>query len=359
MIDDIFAQYCHSETPELFPLTKMLQIDFVKPVIPDEVLFARVTKVTPPFRMDHRAKLSRGDNPGKRQRKVWVQCHIETIRDSEVITFAKAEALFILCKQLPEPPKRATLPRQERSYTRMSQELWDMVIEHLPSLTGRHAATAFNFKLAERHQRHSDIWSKMIKDEEVWTSIATRQGLNLALVGDDLHSLHYDPMNPAYIALVTGDKHGNIRHDRTKLLMSLRAHHWNENNEIVFDESNITLNVDEALHNPFMVTLSPKKLFSYRHGSLRSASLYWKDSRYALRTIGPDDIVGIGERTSTLQDISLICGITLTHPEETALRQRHQQCFQHPNCPPASPICPVGYRYNGDNILGWDWDDES
>lgn len=183
---------------------------------------------------------------------------------------------YSLCEQLPEPPKCVTLPRRERLYTQMSQELWEMVIEYLPSLTGRHAAQVFNFELTERHQKHSDIWNQILKDKETWTSIVTRQGLNPVLIGDGLHSLWRDPMQPAYIALSTGDKSWDIRYDRTKLLTSLRAYHWNKDNEIVFDESKITLNINEALYSPFIVTLATERLFSSQHGRLRSASLYWK-----------------------------------------------------------------------------------
>jgi hypothetical protein len=101
-----------------------------------------------------------------------------------------------------------------------------------------------------------------------------QQGLNFFLVGDDLYSLYRDLMHKAYIALSTGDKIGNIRHEKTKLLASLRAYDWNEKNEIVFQESNITLNINKALYNLFYISLTPEKLFSYQHTGLRSASLY-------------------------------------------------------------------------------------
>jgi hypothetical protein len=96
MIDDLFAQYCHIEAPELFTLTKMLQIHFVKPAFPDEVLFARITKTSP---------LPERSNGGERNKRLWVQGHIDAVRNNEIITVAKAEALFVLCKQLPEQLK--------------------------------------------------------------------------------------------------------------------------------------------------------------------------------------------------------------------------------------------------------------
>jgi hypothetical protein len=348
IIDDLFAQYCHIEAPGLFALTKMLQIHFVKPAFPDETLFARITKTSPPP--------ERSDD-GERNKKLWVHGHINAVRNNEVITVANVDALFILYKQLPEQSKVGSFLPRERAFERMPQELWKMVIEHVPSLTGKHAAQVFGFELEERHQKHADLWDRLLREEDTWTPIATRQGLNPFLIGDDLHTLFDDPKQPAYICLATGDKTGNIQHDKMKLLASLRDHHFNENGEVVFHDSKVILNIDGALYNRFLVTSTPKNLFSCQNNRLRSASLYWADSQYALRTIGPDDIVGIGERASTLKDVSSICGITLTHPKEMELRQRYQQCFQHPSCPPTYPVLSLDYKYTGDNILGWEWDE--
>ena len=136
---------------------------------------------------------------------------------------ARAKALFIPSEQLPDP-SNLDLPHPERSFRKMSQELWEMVIDYLPSLTGRHASQAFNFQLTQQHWRHSNIWNQIIKDKETWTSIAMQQGLNFFLVGDDLYSLYRDLMHKAYIALLTRDKIRNIRHEKTKLLASLRAY---------------------------------------------------------------------------------------------------------------------------------------
>jgi hypothetical protein len=198
---------------------------------------------------------------------------------------------------------------------------------------------------------------RIFRDNEKWTSIARRQGIMPVLVGDGLHTLYRDPTQPAYVALLSGDKTRTIRHDKTKLLAALRPHTLNKNNEIVFKESRIVLNIDDAIHNPFIITLTPNRLFGYcEQGQLRSASLYLQDSEYALRTVGQADIVGAGQCVSTLQSVSLICGMTLTHPLEMELKQRHQQCFQHMDCPPAYPLCPSGYKFTGNNILGWQWE---
>jgi hypothetical protein len=227
-----------------------------------------------------------------------------------------------------------------------------MVIEHLPSLTGRHTAQEFKVGMTDQHYRHSSIWKMIIKDEEEWTSAATKRGLNPVLIGDGLHGLFNDPKQPAYLALVTGDNSGDIRYEKAKLLSSLRAYDWSGPGEIVFRESNITLNIGEALWCPEFVSLVPEKLFSCQDTGLRSASLYWKDNEYALRTIGADDIVGIGERVSNLQDISHICGITLTHPKEMELGGRWQQRFEHPIRPKVYPFQDSEYY-----ITRWERDD--
>jgi hypothetical protein len=90
----------------------------------------------------------------------------------------------------------------------------------------------------------------MFREEDTWTPIAVRQGLNPFLSGDDLNILHNDPKQPAYICLSTGDKTRNIGHDKMKLLKSLREHHFNKNGEVVFYDSKIILNIAEALYNP-------------------------------------------------------------------------------------------------------------
>jgi hypothetical protein len=230
-----------------------------------------------------------------------------------------------------------------------------MVVEYLPSLNGRHAAQALEFNLTEEHQRHSGIWGRVIKDKGEWTSIAIKEGFDLVLIGDDLHSPLDDPERPAYLALVTADKRFGSIFYRDELLAALKEHDLKENGiEIVFKESNITLNIEGALYNRDIIQCTPEKLFSYQNGQLCSASLYWKDNEHSLGTIGPKDIVGIGGQASALQDISQICGITLTHPREIALRRRSQYVLKHPECPELSHILAPGHQFNMNGILGWE-----
>jgi hypothetical protein len=246
----------------------------------------------------------------------------------------------------------------ERSFRRMSQELWDLVVNEVPSLTGRHAAEAFNFKLEQRHKRPSGIWSTVLKPDEIWTPIAEGSGLNPFLAGYDLHKIGGNNEEPLYIALLTGDETGNIRYSRDKLLCSLRPHDLRNGHEIVFHESNIVMNVVDAVYSTFFTTLAPERLFGYEDGKLRSACLYWKDPEYAIRPIESDHVVGIGGKARCLQDISNICGITFTYPDTIPLLSNYQKFFVHPECPPAYPLYNNGGAYNRNRTLGWQWGED-
>jgi hypothetical protein len=228
-----------------------------------------------------------------------------------------------------------------------------MVVEELPSLTGRHAAQAFRFKLGERHQKHSAVWNEIFACDGLWD-------INFILVGDDLRHLIENSKHPASIALLTGDKTGKIRSDQARFMSSLREHHLNEKREVVFHNSNIVLNVDDVLYSTFFTVLTPSNLFSCDENGLpRSSCVYWQDREFTLREIKAEDIVGRGGRACTLENVSYICGITLTHPREMSLKNRHQHLFQHPDCPLVYTHLPYGCNYNGHNILGWELGDDA
>jgi hypothetical protein len=257
-----------------------------------------------------------------------------------------------LCEQL----QRRTPLDVGRPYTRIPQELWRIIVDYLPSLTGRYAAEVFGFQLQDQHQRHSNIWNKIFETKE-WTSTVTELDFNPFLVGDGLHNLYNDPDQPAYIALLTGDKSGKLGHCKESLISSLRPHTRNEKDEIVFHDSKIILNITDALYSTFFTVLTPKRLFScYDDNKLRTACLYWQDEEYALRTVESNSIVGAGGRASSLDTVSFICGISLPHPKEMGVLHRRQYCFQHPTCPTVHAHLPEGRRYNGRNILGWELD---
>jgi hypothetical protein len=44
-----------------------------------------------------------------------------------------------------------------KAFTRILQELWGIILEDLPSLTGKYIAEVFGFALELQYQRHSSI----------------------------------------------------------------------------------------------------------------------------------------------------------------------------------------------------------
>lgn len=230
-----------------------------------------------------------------------------------------------------------------------------MVLKDVPSLTGKHAADALGFTLEPRHQRHSSIWDLILKPDEDWTSFVEDMGLLPFLAGHDLRKIKPGVTEPAFIVLLTGDETGNVRHHRDRLLSSLQPHHLRNRQEVVFKNSNIVMNVVDALYSTFFTTLDPSKLFSYEEGELRSACLYWKDEEYALHHIGNGDIVGIGGPAPTIESVSYICGIMFKLPGKFSQGLYYQKCFVHEKCPAAYPIYPNGGIYDRNNTVGWQW----
>jgi hypothetical protein len=54
--------------------------------------------------------------------------------------------------------------------------------------------------------------------------------------GEGLHDLFNDPKQPAYVAVLTGDKSGKLGHCKESLISSLKPHTRNEKDEIVFHD---------------------------------------------------------------------------------------------------------------------------
>jgi hypothetical protein len=160
-----------------------------------------------------------------------------------------------------------------------------------------------------------------------------------------------------YIALVIGDKSRGIRFYSKVFLDSLRPHTFcRAANEVVFKDSNITLNIHDALEAPKIIHMEPEKLFSYQENRLCSAYIFLNDSQYALRTLGSESIVGIGGKALTPKHISIICGLVLKSYEASELQKIQQVfCVKGLRGKHVRQIGQTGHIYNGDRCLGWKW----
>lgn len=217
--------------------------------------------------------------------------------------------------------------------TRLPTELWYTVIKYVQTFPASSFARENHIPLEPSREKHFTVWNAIFKDDE-WAKKALESDLNPALVGQNLYNL-YDSQDirnskPAYIALVVG---GDITDVREILFNSLQPHTFlKSTKEVVFKDSKITLNIHDAWSWPDIIELKPKRLFSYRYKTLRSACLYWDDYSYSLYEVPASDVIGIGGIAPTLKKASFKCGIHLKKHKD------QPQCFMDPKCPETLPI---------------------
>jgi hypothetical protein len=108
--------------------------------------------------------------------------------------------------------------------------------------------------------------------------------------------------------------------------------------EVVLEEFNISLNIEDAYLSRESIRIDPRRLFSERSVSL--TALFWRV--YNLRTINPDDVVGIGGRASNLGSVASLCAVELAHPKMRVIDgARWNQEFRNPLLPPLK-VEPMG-----------------
>lgn len=216
--------------------------------------------------------------------------------------------------------------------TRLPNELWDTVLKYVQTFPASSFARESYIPHEPSREKYFTVWNAIFKDDE-WALEALKHGFNPALVGQNLYNLYgcQDIRNskPAYLALVIG---GDITGVRETLLSSLQPHTFLESTkEVVFRDSKITLNIHDAWSWPDIIELKPKRLFSYRYKTLRSACLYWDDC--SLYEIPATDVIGIGGIAPTLKKASFKCGLHLKKHKDN-----QPQCFMDPKCPRTLPI---------------------
>lgn len=181
---------------------------------------------------------------------------------------------------------------------KISQELWDMVADHLPSLSARYAATAFGFRLKPQQERHAGIWDAVFQDL-TWVSAASSTGCEPVLIGKDLDPHGDDnvyPLENPYLVLVA--KPFESRSERELFLHSLRGHQAQDDNRELELASGVTLNVAH-LHDPHgRLPVRITKLLD-RHKRVRTAVLFWQGS--SIDSVNLETIVGARGMGSVLK----------------------------------------------------------
>lgn len=190
-------------------------------------------------------------------------------------------------------------------------------------------------------KQHDQVWDKIFPHKE-WLSIATDMGLVPILLGHDVSRVYNNTFQPpAYsnylseklnICLVTGDFSGELAKKKDLLIKCLGIDHkkrrlYDSVGIVMLDDAGIILSIINALGPREIIPTDPRDFFS--KDSVSSAALFWGD--YSLRTIGPDDVVGVGGRASNLDSIAHCCAIELTHSDMKQISgTRWNQIFQNP-----------------------------
>jgi len=202
-----------------------------------------------------------------------------------------------------------------------------------------------------KQRKHDKVWDIIFPNKK-WLFVASEMGLIPALVGQDVRNLHSGSHERGYIVLVTGDHSGELRKLRELLLKCLRIDNKKrrfdrKTQEVVLEEFNITLNIEDAYLSAASIRMDPRQLFSEHR--ISSAALFWCDCN--LRTIHPDDVVGIGGKACNLESVASWCGVELTHPKMRVIRgARWNQIFENPRLP--LNVKPI--RGTDRFVEGWD-----
>lgn len=98
---------------------------------------------------------------------------------------------------------------------------------------------------------------------------------------------------------------------------SLRPHTYNKTTkEVLFTNSRVILNVQDAVSNVSTNFVDWRRLFSCLEESLRSAYLYQQDHHYALQPLCIEDSTGAGVKVSDVTIESLTLRLARKIPDE-------------------------------------------
>ncbi len=160
---------------------------------------------------------------------------------------------------------------------KISQELWDMIANHLPALSARYAATVFGFRLRPQQEQHAEIWNAIFRDLK-WMSTAGSTGCEPVLIGKDLDRHRWgdsSQLENSYLVLLA--KPFESPSERKLFLQSLRDHPAQEDSREIELTSGVTLNVAHLYDSHGRLPARITKLLD-QHKRVRTAVLFWQGS---------------------------------------------------------------------------------
>ena len=144
-------------------------------------------------------------------------------------------------------------------------------------------------------ERHKRLWAAVFSDFAWLDHIEQSLGLNPVLIGRNLDVFggqeipRESDQGQIYMALLSGDTSGNIRHTRSLFFKCLRPNAYVEGALDVSFENGITLNIFDILSNPEVVPVDSERLL-FDNGQFSSSYSFWKDSRFSSRPLGAKEL---------------------------------------------------------------------
>ena len=238
------------------------------------------------------------------------------------------------------------MPLSEKPLHKVPLEIWWNIFSYLPKISPRSLSVGFNTKLPKKQLRHSIVWDAIFKDYD-WLTYMVNAGYKPLLIGNDLHYLYSPgiqeglPEWPDKIDIVLLCGQYCPTKIPSTLFKSLKPHKSPDEPRKYLKKVIIPFGKDGKykirLHIGDFGSQSsgdPKRitelgnLFSLKSGGLYSAYLYWAYDKWTLRTLNPEDIVGVGRYASVCDRktfVEEICGISIQKPESVPKEKRGRQ----------------------------------
>lgn len=250
---------------------------------------------------------------------------------------------------------------QPTNTKRVPPEVWNQIRSYLSIFPRSALDSALG---SENH--HLRIWRSIFKNED-FLDEATKNGVNPVLIGYDLNKQFYFKNNKtnsktSYLVLVLafdgdGGKWNTAweTDSASRLLYDTLQPHESTGvpREYLFPKSGIILNLESVGSQYSTSVHQPRRLVSRRRNQgLYSAYLYWKDPEFKLRTIGPEDVKGIG-KGSTKKNVSRIVALSWVHLPSN---EQRQHIFAVPGMVEfQTDQMNNGERGHSFRVTGWKW----
>ena len=194
------------------------------------------------------------------------------------------------------PQVLASLPPMASSTAKISQEIWDMITDHLPALSARYAATALDFHLRPQQEKLAGIWGALFRDL-TWISRAGSTGCGPVLIGKDLDRC-WEVIRPERPYLVLLAKPFESKSEKELFLRCLRGPQEQADCRELELSSGVILNVAYLYDSNDRLHVKITDVFEQRK-RVRTAILFWRGSSIDL--VNLETLVGASGEHSVLK----------------------------------------------------------